>query len=113
MRCQEKETQPKKGVTFKTISEEHDSLEDESNKEDEDSMAMIAIGLKKVFTSKKFNSKKLYKKGFSPMNNDKSSKGNKLSNNKNKSNLGPCFGYGLPGCVMKDYPIMQKRVGKT
>ena len=73
-------------------------------------MAMIARGLKKIFKSKKFDPKKFCKKGFSLKKNDKSSKGNALSNNKNKSNLGPCFGCGLLEHVMKDCPIIQKRV---
>ena len=58
-----KKTQPKKGVFFKTTSEEHYSLEDESSEEDEDSMVMITRGLKKIFKSKKFDPKKFYKKG--------------------------------------------------
>jgi len=76
-------------------------------------MAMITRGLKKIFKSKKFDPKKFYKKGFSSKKNDKSSKGNKLSNNKNESSLGPSFGCGLPGHVMKDCPIIKKESRKT
>ena len=83
--------------------------EDESSEEDEDSTAMIARGLKKIFKSKKFDPKTFYKKRFSSKKNDKSSKGNKLLNNKNESNLGS---YGLSGHVMKDCPIIQERVEK-
>ena len=108
----EEETQPKTRVTFKTTSEEYYSSEDECSEEDEDFMAMIARGLKKIFKSKTFDPKKFYKKRFSLKKKDKSSKGNKLSNNKNESNLGPCFSCDLPGHVMKDWPIIQKRVEK-
>ena len=108
----EKESQPKKGVAFKTTSEDHYSSEDESSEEDEDSMAMIASGLTKIFKSKKVDPKKFYKKGFSSKKNDKSSKDNNLSKNKSESNLGRCFGCGLPGHVMQDCPIIQKRIEK-
>jgi len=61
---EEKETQPKQGVAFKTISEEHHSLKDESSEEDEDSMAMIARGPKKIFKSKKVRSQEVLQKGI-------------------------------------------------
>jgi len=38
-------------------------------------------------------------------------KGNKTSN-KNETNLGPYFGSGLPGDVVKDCPILQKKAKK-
>ena len=38
------------------------SSEDESNKEDEDSMETIARGLMKMLKSKRFDPKKFYKK---------------------------------------------------
>ena len=44
--------------------------------------------------------------------NEKFSKGEKPLNNKNESNLGPCFGCGLPGYVVKDCPILQKKAKK-
>jgi len=106
LREDEEETQPKKGVAFKTTSEEHYSLKDESSKEDEDSMSMTARGLKKMFKSKIFDPKKFYKKGSSLKKNEKFSKGNKPLNNKNESDLGPYFGCGLPGHVVKDCPIL-------
>ena len=73
-------------------------------------MAMIARGLKKMYKSRKFDPKKFYKKGSSSKRNE--SKGNKISNYKNKTNLGPCFGCGLPGHVVKDCPILQKKAEK-
>jgi len=68
------EAQPKKGVGFKTTSEEHYSLEDESSKEAKDSMAMIARGLKKILKSNRFDPKKFYTKGSSLKKNKKVSK---------------------------------------
>ena len=84
---EEKETQSKKGVAFKTGSEDAISLEEESSEEDEDTMATIAKGLKKMFKSKKFDPKKFYKKGSSSSKMEKLSKGTKFLNNKNDSNL--------------------------
>ena len=49
LREDEEEVQPKRGVAFKTIKEELQSSKDESIESDEDSMAMIARGLKKMF----------------------------------------------------------------
>ena len=43
------EVQPKRGVAFKTTKEELQSSEDKSTESNEDSMAMIARGLKKMF----------------------------------------------------------------
>ena len=97
LKVDEEETQPKKGVAFKTTSEEHYSLEDESSERDKDSMAMIERGLKKIFKSKRFDHKKFYKKGSSLKKNEKSSKGNNPLNNKNESNLGPYFGCSCQG----------------
>ena len=105
---EEKESQPKKGVSLNSTSEKHYCSEDESNEEDEDSMAMTRRGLKKIFKSKKFNPKKFYKKGSFSKKNDKTSNGNKLSNNKNKSNLSRCFGYSLPGHVMESVPLYKR-----
>ena len=70
-------------------------------------MATIAKGLKKLFKSKKFDPKKFYKKGSSSSKNEKFSKGTKFLNNKNDSNLGPCFGCGLPGHILKVCPVLQ------
>ena len=72
-------------------------------------MATIAKGLKKMFKSKKFDPKKFYKKGSSSSKNEKFSKGTKLINNKNDSNLGPCFGCGLPGHIVKYCPVLQMK----
>jgi len=105
----EEEVQPKRGVAFKTTKEELQSSEDESTKSDEDLMAMIARGLKKMFKSRRFDPKNFYKKGSSSK---KNSKGNKLSANKNETDLGPCFGCGLPGHMVKDCPIIQKKAEK-
>ena len=74
-------------------------------------MAMIARGLKKVFKSRRFDPKKFYKKGSSSKRNEKNSKGNKFSS-KNETNLGPRFSCGLPGHVVKDCLIIQKKVEK-
>ena len=81
-------------MAFKTTNEELHSSEDESSKGDEDSMAMIARGLKNMFKTakKKKDPKKLYKKGSSSKRHEKNSKGIKTSNNKNETNLGLCFG---------------------
>ena len=46
-----KETQSKKGVAFKTGNEDDIFSEEESSEEDEDTMATIAKGLKKMFKS--------------------------------------------------------------
>ena len=70
---------------------------------------MIARGLKKMFKSRRFNPKKFYKKGSSSKEN---SKGNKFSANMNETDLGPCFGCGLPGHMVKDCPIIQKKAEK-
>ena len=67
------------------------SSEDESIESDEDSMTMIARGLKRMFKSRRFDPKKFYKKGSSS---NKTLKGNKFSANKNEIDLGPCFGCG-------------------
>jgi len=72
-------------------------------------MANIARGLKMMFKSKRFDPKKFYKKGSSSKRHEKNSKGTRTSYNKNESNLGPCFGCGLPGHVVKDCPILQKK----
>ena len=60
----EEEIQPKKGVAFKTTSKEHYSSKDNSSEEDEDSMAMIARGPKKIFKSKKVRSQEVLQKGI-------------------------------------------------
>ena len=65
-----------------------------------------------MFKSKKFDPKKFYKKGSSSSKNEKFSKGTKLINNKNDSNLGPCFGCGLPGHIVKDCPVLQMKAEK-
>jgi len=88
---EEKETQSKKGLAFRTGSEDAISSEEESIEEDEDTMATIVKGLKKMFKSKKFDPKKFYKNGSSSSKTEKLSKGTKFLNNKNDSNLGPCF----------------------
>ena len=75
----EKEIQSKKGVAFKTRSEDAISSEEESSKEDEDTMATIAKGLKKLFKSKKFDPKKFYKKGSSSSKMEKLLKRYKIS----------------------------------
>ena len=72
-------------------------------------MAMIARGLKKMFKSRRFDPKNFYKKGSSSK---KNSKGNKFSTNKNENDLGPYFGRGLPGHMVKDCPIIQKKAKK-
>ena len=108
----EEEAQTKRGVAFNTTNEELHSLKDESSKSDEDSMAMIARRIKKMFKSKRFDPKKFYKKGSSSKRHEKNSKGTKTSNNKNESNLSLCFGCGLPGHVEKDCSILQKKVEK-
>ena len=109
---EENETQFKKGVAFKTGSEDTISSKEESSEEDEDTMATIANGLKNLFKSKKFDLKKFYKKGSSSSKNEKFSKGMKFSNNKNDSNLGPCFGCGLPGHILKVCPVLQMNAEK-
>ena len=73
---------------------------------------MIATGLKKMFKSRRFDLKKFYKKGSSSKRNEKNSKGNKFSSNKNETNLGPCFSCGLPGHMVKAFPIIQKKAEK-
>ena len=75
-------------------------------------MAMIARGLKKMFKSKKFDPKKFYKKGSPSSKNEKFSKGTKFLNNKNDSNLGPCFGCGLLGHIVKDCLVLQMKAEK-
>jgi len=87
-------------------------LEDESSEGDEHSMAMIVRGLKKIFKLKRFDLKKFYKKASSSKKKEQSLKGNKPSNNKNESNLGPCFSCCLPGHVVKDCLILQKKAEK-
>ena len=107
----EEEVQPKRGIAFKTTNEELHSSEDESSKNNKDYMTMIARGLKKMFKSRRFDPKKFYK-GSSSKRNEKNLKGNKTSNNKNETNLHPCFGYGLPGHAVKDCPIIRKNAEK-
>ena len=68
----EEEVQPKKGIAFKY--EELHSSKDESSKSDEDSMAMIARGLKKMFKLTRFDPKKFYKKGSSSKRNEQTQK---------------------------------------
>jgi len=75
-------------------------------------MAMIARGLTKMLKWKRFDPNKFYEKGYSLKKKEKSSKDNKPLDNKNESNLGPCFGCSLPGHVVKDCPILQKKVEK-
>jgi len=94
---------------LKTTKEEIQSSEDESTESDEDSMAMIVRVLQKMFKSRRFDPKKFYKKGSLSK---KNSKGNKFSANKNETNLGPCFGCGLPGHIVKNCPNIQKKAGK-
>jgi len=106
----EEKVQPKRGVAFKARKEELQSSEDESIEGDEDSMAMIARGLKKIFKSRRFDPKKFYKKGSSS---NKNLKGNKFSANKNETDLGPYFGCGLPGHMVKDCSIIQKKTEKN
>jgi len=72
-------------------------------------MTMIARGLRKMFKSNRFDPKMFYIKGSSSKRCEKNSKGTKTSNNKNESNLVPCFGCGLPKHVVKDCPIVQKK----
>jgi len=108
----EGEVQPKRRVAFKTTKEEPQSSEDESTESDEDFMAMITRGLKKMLKLRRFDSKKFYKKGPSSRRNEKNSKGNKFSNDKNKTNLGPCFGCGTSGHVVKDCLVIQKKAEK-
>ena len=79
---EENETQSKKGVAFKTGSEDVISSEEDSSEEDEDTMATISKELKKMFESKKF-----YKKGSLSSKMGKLSKGTKFLNNKNDSKL--------------------------
>ena len=109
---EEEEAQPKRRMAFKTTNEEPHSSKDESSESDEDSMAIIARGLKKMFKSKRFDHKKFYERGSSSKRHEKNSKGIKISNNENETNLGPCFVYGLPGHMVKDCPIMQKKAEK-
>ena len=42
----------------------------------------------------------------------KLSKGTKFLNNKNDPNLGPCFGCGLRGHIVKDSPLLQMKAKK-
>jgi len=65
-----------------------------------------------MFKLKRFDPKRFYKKESSSKKNEKTSKVNKPLNNKNECNLGPCFGYGLPGHVVKDCLILQKKAEK-
>ena len=102
----EEEVPTKKGVTFKTTSKDFYSLEDQSSDKDEESMTMIVHRLKKMFKSNRFNRKKFYKRGLK--RNERSSKCRKFCNN-NESNIGPCFGCGLLGHVVKDCLIWQKK----
>ena len=102
----------KKEVAFKTGGEDVISSEEESSEEDEDTTVTIAKGLKKMFRSMNFDPKKFYKKGSSSSKNEKFSKGTKFINNKNDSNLGPCFGCGLPGHIVKDCPVLQMKAEK-
>jgi len=108
----EEKGQTKRGIVFKTTNEELHSSKDESKESDEDSTAMIARGLKKIFKSKRFDPKKLYKKGSSSKRHEKNSTGIETSNNKNETNLGPCFGCGLLGHIVKDCTTTQKKAEK-
>ena len=80
----EEETQPKKGVAFKTISEEHHSSEDESNEEDKDSRAMNTRGLKKIL-SQRDSIPRISTKGIFLEEDSEVFKSNKPLNNKNES----------------------------
>jgi len=105
----EEEVQTKRHEIFKTTNAKLYSSEDELSEGDEDSMVMITRGLKKIFKSNRFNRNKFYKKGSSSKKNEKSSKCIEISINKNESNLGPCFGCGLPGYAVKDSSILQNK----
>ena len=108
----EEELQPKKGIAFKTTREEPQSSDDESSDSGEDSMAIIARGLKKMLKTRRFDPKKFYKKGSSSRRNEKISKGNTFSNDKNNTNLGSCFGCGSPEHAVKDCPVIRKKAEK-
>jgi len=99
----EEEAQNKEGVAFRTTNEELHSSKDESSESDEDSMVIIVRRLKKTFKSKIFDPKKFYKKASLSKRHEKNSKGTKTFNNKNKSNLIPCFDCGFPGHVVKHF----------
>jgi len=73
---------------------------------------MIAKELKKMFNSRRFDPKKFYKKGSSSKRNENNSKGNRNSNNNSETNLDPCFRCGLPGHMVKDCRIIQKKPKK-
>jgi len=108
----EEEAQTENRVGFQTTNEELYPTEEESSEEDKESMTMIARRLKKIFKSRRFDPKKLYKKESSSKKNERFSKGTKTSNNKHESNLDPYFGCGWLGHVVKDFPILQKKVEK-
>jgi len=55
----EEEVLTKKGMTFKMTSEDFCFSKDKSS--NEESMTMIVCGLKKMFNSKRLNSKKIFK----------------------------------------------------
>ena len=95
------ETLSKRGVAFKTTSEEHYFSEDKCTEGDEDSIAMIGRGSNKIFKSKRFDPKKLYKKVSSLKRNEICSEGNNPLKKKNESNLGPCFGCRCQGILRK------------
>jgi len=108
----EEKLQPKKGIAFKTTKKEPQSSEDESTDSGEDSMEIIARGLKKMFKSRRFDPNKFYKKVSSSRRNEKISKGNKFSNDKNDTDLGSSFGCGSSGHVVKDCSVIQKKAEK-
>jgi len=87
----EEEAHTKRGVAFKTTNEKLYCSQDESSEGDKDNMAIITRGLKKMFKSNRFDPYKFYKKGSSSKREEKKSTGTKTTNNKNESNLGPCF----------------------
>ena len=65
-----------------------------------------------MFKSRRFDPKKFYKKGSSSRRNEKISKGNKFSNDKNDTDLDSCFGCGSSRHVAKDCPVIQKKAEK-
>ena len=62
-----------------------------------------------MFKSKRSNPKKFC---TSSRRNEKISKGNKFSNDKNDTDLDSCFGCGSPGHVVKDCLVIQKKAKK-
>ena len=97
----------KKGIALKAIQEDCTSEEEEPNGNDDEAFSLIVRGLNKMGLKKKFNQRGFNSKGPSLKRNEKFSKG-KFSH-KDNTNVSSCYGCGMPGHLLKDCQLIQKK----